>query len=522
MIRAALAGALVAVLAASSAAAARPPAITGTLSQRGLMVIAVATNGKATVARAPAGTFRIRPPTDRVSLHMRRSDGRYAGPIVLASVNRGRRALVGVTAGARLGRITVSARRGYGRVARRPAARWIATTLWARAKGGIPIGARVFGRVRSKPPRAAAPGDRDVDGLPQPLDIDDDGDLVLDNLERRSGARAAQVSGFDTGLTLMNVLPLGSDAINANAGSTVAQSDEALAMTGYLIVSEVAGDTAELDCGQLSYCRAGGTGRVFGYPGQFFEWPRFPECCDPDGDGQGTIARNPSLSRPMAGMFLHHGATTAQMKTGDVLIERVTTRGVETAHPAILQYVFATVPALVSYSDNARDRHAANIVYPVGPNPAPYPVASGPGGDVVVQLRFWRPQRQRITGEAGTGPWTDIGGLTYTVGPQSATAPQIVCSQDTLSQASPELTLPPTGFLGPDGTGRPGGGFRDSAPDRPADPAKRFGFTVNLSRCLSSRGASWAPNQDLTVAFRGIAGNGRDATEMVVRFRRLP
>ena len=41
----------------------------------------------------------------------------------------------------------------------------------------------------------------------------------------------------------------------------------------------------------------------------------------------------------------------------------------------------------------------------------PFPVRAGPSGDVVVELKFWRPQRLPI--EPETGDWYDVGGLGY-------------------------------------------------------------------------------------------------------------
>jgi hypothetical protein len=515
---------LLCVACAPSASAARPPAITGTVSEPGMTVIAVGTSGRATTVRATTGTFRIRPPARRVSLHLRRASGRYAGPIVIATARRGRRTIMGVRAGTRLGRITAAGSTGRARVARAPARRRLDASLWARARGGVPIGARVFGHVRSRPARDPVAGDHDADGVPDPLDIDDDGDLILDNLERGRRARAAQVVGFDTELHLRNVLPVGiNGTTNANAGTTTAQSDTVLSEVGYLIVSEMAGDTAELDCGLLGYCRLGGTGTVFGTDPPL----EFPECCDPDRDGLGAIARNPSLPTPAAGMFLRHGATTSAIKTGDVLIERVTTGGVETAYPATLQYVFATVPALASFRDTAAQPHAEAITYPVpfGRQGSPgngFPVAAGSDGDVVLHVSLWRPQRRHIDGDAGTGEWTDIGGLAYLVFPQTPQAPGLMCPQDSLTEPSGELALPAPGQIAlRDQSGHTAGAFIDRSADRAPDVRNVVSFTLNMSRCLGARGASWPVDQEIGIAFRALAGNGTDAAEQVVHFRRV-
>lgn len=134
--------------------------IRGALDKPGHTVIALAANGKAKAVLAKRGQFRLRTPAKRVTLHLRAPDGTYGGPVVVR--RKGRRAIVGVRAGARLGRIDV--RRGYARPVRRLPGRWVDPTQTVRARHGVPIGARVFGRVRSKPGDTEIPGDPDRAG----------------------------------------------------------------------------------------------------------------------------------------------------------------------------------------------------------------------------------------------------------------------------------------------------------------------------------------------------------------------
>ena len=95
-----------------------------------------------------------------------------------------------------------------------------------------------------------------------------------------------------------------------------------------------------------------------------------------------------------------------------MLIQRVSTGGSEQQFTATLQYVFVTTPALVSYDDG--QGNSATVSYPgrlggPGTEENPFPVKAGPDGDVVVELKFWRPQRRPIPPE--TAEWIDIGGL---------------------------------------------------------------------------------------------------------------
>src|SRR5207302_6287733 len=120
-------------------AAAGPKPITGKLSKRGYTVIALATSGRASSVRAPTGAFRLRPPGETVTLHLRAPNGTYAGPIVVGG--SATHAIVGLRAGARLGNITIRARNGYAKVAGRLPGSRIDARRWARARRGVPIGA---------------------------------------------------------------------------------------------------------------------------------------------------------------------------------------------------------------------------------------------------------------------------------------------------------------------------------------------------------------------------------------------
>lgn len=536
---AAFAVACMALLVASAPAAAAPKRISGKLSKTGYTVIALASGGKATSVRVKRHKFRLRPPAKRVTLHLRARDGRYAGPIVVGRKKKGKVAILGVKAGARLGRIKI--RRGYAKPVKRLRKRWLDARRSARARKGIPIGARRFGRVRSRHVRGPAPGDADIDGIPDVLDIDDDGDLTLDSLDRSPIGGAAQVPPeiFDV-LTGMD-LALERTA-NANATAvTQSQIDAALSSSGRLLLEVLPGSSPELDCGGakqlparsqgLVYCSRDGTGRIFQAGVPPFSWPRFPDCCDPDGDGFGTLSGSAPPGGTTPFMSLAHGARTDQINTGDVLVERVTRSGKETQFPTTLQFVFATVPALVSYGDTATPRHSATVDYPVtGPhlNPTPpptlgdpgtqgngFPVAPGPDGDVVVTLTFWRPQRRPIPPEKGD--WVDIHGLThYTVvasiaeqrSPQELPQPGLPiskpCPQSAYSTADPNLT-PTAPPVNP--------GFTDLDP--PASPVNTFTYTLNLSRCLASLGASWHPGDEASIGFNatlpppGAAGTGQ-------------
>jgi hypothetical protein len=192
---AALAAGLLA-LPAPSAAQSRRPAIEGRLPAS-YTVVAVAGNGRTRTLQNAIGSFELVPPARTVTLHLVGSTGRYLGPVVIAG--RGSRVTTQVRAGARLGTLRVFEH--FSRPGRRVSARRRGRGRPVRARDGVPIGAGVLGRVRSRAVGPPGTGrDQDRDGIPGRFDVDDDGDLVLDVRERPVEPAAAvgeQAATFD-------------------------------------------------------------------------------------------------------------------------------------------------------------------------------------------------------------------------------------------------------------------------------------------------------------------------------------
>lgn len=502
--------------------------IQGRLSKRGYTVIALAANGNARSVQARGRSFRIRPPARRFTLQLRGPDGRYAGPVVVGNESRGRRAILGLVAGAKLGRVEVKHGRGYAKLARRPRASWVDSRRVALAKHGVPIGAGNFGLVRSRHAHGGLLGDSDLDGVPDTIDIDDDGDLILDNYDRstnRHTTRAASTSGPPpiplNGLGLGQVTTdLGEGEVgvtNVNGGSTDAQIaatqvDNGRLSLGWLNIEPGSG---ELNCGTLVYCSPGGTGRLYGGATPRSGAPSFPECCDPDGDGFGTLtplAPSPGFPAPPSGeaggMSIYHGATQDQVRAGDVLIVRGASHGTVQEAATSVGFVFSTLPALAAYSDGQGD--SATFAYPTtcpfGPTPGsfcPQPVRAGPGGDVLLALTLWRPQRRHIAGDPGESEWMDVGNLAYAtrVTPSSGpTSTPGTCPERDYSAIDAGLApAPPSPFVsGPMLNG--GAAFVDLSGDRPSDPANTFSFTLNVTDCLTAiQGAPPSTSSPFTI-----------------------
>lgn len=510
------------VLASSASAAAAPKAITGKLTKSGYTVIALGADRAASVVVGSHG-FSLRPPARAVTLHLRAPDGTYAGPIVVGG--SAKLSVLGVKAGARLG--TVRVRAGYAVLARRLAASSLDRRFTARARGGIPIGAGKLGLVSVKLPRTGAPGDRDRDGVPDAFDIDDDGDRILDSYDRKAPqarplAREAQGSlghpfangGFFTVTT--RLFGSASQAVNADAGSTedqIAAAEQSLLMAD-IMWRGVDPDSAELDCGALIYCRAGGTGRFergqWAHPDFNPNDPRasalaFPECCDTDKDGLGSFTVSASggpTSDENARMQLYPGATADEIRAGDVLIERATINGAPMESASSMGYVFSTYPVVASYDDGQGD--ATTFSYPLPPESqcgpqsplsCPQPARAGADGHVVLDLRFARPQRLRLAGDPGSGRWIDVGGLAYAVKawqqrevPGPGTSQSGFCKADSYTKTDPALTpiaeVPLSGF----GGDTAGSVLGDTAPDRPASSSNTFTNTLDVTRCLAALG----------------------------------
>src|SRR5207247_11298923 len=112
--------------------------------------------------------------------------------------------------------------------------------------------------------------------------------------------------------------------------------------------------------------------------------------------------------------WIEPGATTTQIGSGDELIWRLTKAPADYwpppgDYPSTIQFVFASSPALVSYSDTAGN--STTVSYPVARGAAGtqgngFPAAPGPDGNIKVTLTFWRPQRPPIA----PNPDTHLGG----------------------------------------------------------------------------------------------------------------
>jgi hypothetical protein len=186
------------LLALAPPAEGRRAKIRGHLDRSGYTVVALAADGAATRTNGKVG-FALAPPAKTVTLQIRDRSGVYLGPLVVRG-NRSR-VVLGVRAGARLGKIRVLAK--YARLVHAPRKKWLDTGRTARARAGVPLGAGLRGLVPGRADGPSGPGlDRDRDGIPGAFDIDDDGDLVLDVHESSARAKGGGRHPGTTALSL--------------------------------------------------------------------------------------------------------------------------------------------------------------------------------------------------------------------------------------------------------------------------------------------------------------------------------
>jgi hypothetical protein len=306
------------------------------------------------------------------------------------------------------------------------------------------------------------------------------------------------------------------------------------------------GTPVELDCGGrpdpnnpngwiggLSYCTRGGTGRLLQGPGNT---PGFPTpCCDANGDGLAELRQIGPMVNPMSGFFampISPGATPDQIHPGDVLIMKGTRNGAPVDLSSTLGLVLSTPPALARYDDRQGD--SGTLSYPFGETSQAFPeipVRANASGDVVVDLTFWRAQRQRIATEPRSGSWMDVGNMSHVALAENAgplppgvlsALPNGGCRASSYANVDAKLSLqPPNGqFITPS--------LKDLEADRPTDRAKPFDngftYTLNLPNRLASYGVSFNIGDSRGVSFWGVSPpiEGKFATaSSLVTFSRV-
>ncbi len=523
---------LIASIAVSVATASAVPPVTGTLSTAGYTVIAISTtNGRTSTAIHTGKRFTVASPGPRMTLQLVSPKGSYAGTVVVG--RKGAKVIVGIRAGARLG--TVRVYRGYAKPVKPLAAKYMDRSRTALANtAGVPVGVLAYGLVKrtatemsreaqtSPPPGGAntpntaqAGADPDQDGVPSGMDIDANGNGVID----ANDPAAPRPAGFQTFTNLFVNL---AETVNAAAepGST-SRIDSLMVQRQELVFLNVPSG-ATLDCNGLTWCSPGGTGRI--QPASAGNQPQpggtttpFPACCLQG--GYGLISGTSQSAGDGTEFRIFPRAGSTGLRSGDTMVMRVPQgSGVREVAGAI-GFVFNTVPALRSWSAGTR---SAAITYPVAPG--------GVGASMnnpflldrtSLNLTFtlWRPQRSAITAAGEPAGYMDIGHLRYQIqlpnAPGSslstgATGP-VQCPQSTLSSTDANLVA---------GSGSDVGEVRDQTDDQPASPANTLAFTLDLGACITAKGGNTGPGTPAFVLhLEAMTPSGSDHANQDLYFR---
>lgn len=350
--------------------------------------------------------------------------------------------------------------------------------------------------------------DQDRDGLIDILDVDADGDGVLNGYDSDDGVDGTPVSdGVDTFRVFSNLKVGIENSINKYT-SDLSDGNINNSAVSVTLAMEVAGgntNPTELDCFGLTYCSTGGTGR--------YNSQAFPASFDDDSDGAGLMSVGPTGDFQLSTLV----SSADQINAGDAYVEIVTDAGdsSETKVPGMLNFVFRTQPAVVSVALGRGVETATTTTFA-------YPALTGMTGSVgspVVAPADWdgkvtvvayRPQRPGFEA-AGEGEYVDLGNSLISIDiPNDACSGGACgagpgnCSAGSYSTSDANLTTDPNGL-------RDQRGDVDTDTSTPA--AAQLTFTVDLQTCLGSRWATWTSGEDLSVDLQFRSDDGDNAAQ---------
>lgn len=369
---------------------------------------------------------------------------------------------------------------------------------------------------------AASGGDCDSDGIPNVVDVDDNGNGTLDSVDAVSAATTARLNLF-FGLRphFANQLNVYSGATRASINSYLgANSNETgLGMNFFLDQqyldpgNKTALQNVWLSCtsGQ-PWCAPGtGTATISGLadtpplrPGdakfQQIPWATFfgancdATACTPltgsDPNSLAGVSRS-GPSQPPTWIGAVRPASTdtlASVVPGDVLtINTRSASGVVASQPTTISPYFVTSPALASYGPTPGA--LTPVSYPLtGTTPgtsAGNPIVVNSAGSLTVRL--WRPQRFALPGESSD--YYDIGGLRWGVSVESYTDPSGVYHQGGLAACpTSELVGVTAAPVANDKVQFVDSSALDVATDVALKDSRVIGFTVDVKSCLAAGG----------------------------------
>jgi len=228
--------------------------------------------------------------------------------------------------------------------------------------------------------------------------------------------------------------------------------------------------SVDVDCGNLSYCSSTGTATISMDDPPITNgslWTAY----DPESNGFPNLYIRTGM---MPEINLKPGATRSQIGTGDTIFFRVSTSGGQRIIPAVLPFVFATSPAIKSYTDNLT---TTEISYPVASTGAGTQTSPIPLSTQSVGLTFWKPQRAAIDGAEAPG-YIDMGGLRYGVYVTAeGSMNTITCRPEDYSDLSSSLQTRPESTDAQS--------LIDNSSDEASNSDNTLSFTLDLGACLT-------------------------------------
>lgn len=543
---------------------------------KGARVMALSTRGQAVTATAKSGgTFSLKVPSANVnglSLQLLAADGSYLGPVVLyAKGSKGATRLSKIS-GKTLKLGTIKLKKGYGQLSKALPTKSVLLkgTGAVKLTNGVPVGAGRLGLPAAGTAKASQSGggtgggggggtpggsctsdqsvdaggggDCDRDGVPNVVDVDDNGNGSLDAVDIQSAQTTAKLNLF------FSMRPHFKNQTNVYGGATRASINAFLGATGeeaglnlnfflnqrYLDpLSDTAFSDVWLGCSSgQPWCAAGsptavisglsdvpplqGTDRFaqipwFGYHGSDCD----SSACTPRaGSNPNALAKVNRGGDPLPSWIgsVRPGAadTFATVVPGDVMtINASRPDGTVIAQPTTISPYFVTSPAIASYGTPGGEQTTV-----------PYPISDGAPGTnqstaVTVdasgkmQVRFWRPQRFALPGESGE--FYDMGGLRYGV---------TVESYNTQSSGYRPLgrpaACPVSDLSGLTEIARTNefetatmrdASSTDTATNAADASSRTIGFTVDVKACLAAAGA---PTDSGVGTLLSIGAKGED------------
>lgn len=488
----------------------------------GTEVLAISDNGRSASASIVKGRFSVVPPASTARLYLLK-DGKITGQLVLSKCKGTAKSpkscsttqvYTAFKSGRALGTLAKS---GKVYVSKAVSLGSVVAGSRVVARSSVPVGlasnglggrAMVTRSLNQHQMAAASSGaDVDGDGLVEALDVDDNNNGVIDNYDPSIVAQPENTFRVFSNFKLSI-----DESLNLHAtGLSTALIDAAMSKIQTLAIGVAggSGEVAELDCGGLTYCSAGGTGTAPPESGSAFPGAA-GGTFDSDGDGYGTITKGAT------GDFqLRTNATSAAIAAGDTLIERVTgSDGVEREIPGIINFVFTSTPAIKSYAVNGGAEQTIDYTSTSSRVGSLSNCISVPAtGTVAFTVTGWRPQRPGVSA-AGEAAYVDIGNSKITIDIPNSPVPVSGsgggagpgnCAVSSYSESDPNLSIVSDAL-------------QDNKGDLDASSSNTFQFTVDLSACLAtarSGAITWNAGERLNIEVQFRSQDGDNASQRV-------